>query len=123
MTDSNEKKRGISEKEVLTWVRNLVEDCEIEGSEEVLEKLNKMIEQREKKREYKPDEAKIAKGNEFAAMWTGDTFKASDVKVALNLDSAQKANGICSVMVNTNAWEVVPSVETVRVYKVKQQQQ
>ena len=121
MAENNEKKRGISEKEVLNWVRELVEDCEIDGADEVLEKLDKMIEARSKTREYKPDEAKIAKGNEFAAMWTGDTFKASDVKLALGLDNAQKANGICSVMVNTGAWEVVPSVETVRVYKVKQQ--
>ena len=119
MAENTENKRGISEKDVLNWVRDLVEDCELEGAEEVLEKLDKMIEQREKKREYKPDAEKIAKGKEFAEMWTGETFKASDVRIALGLKNAQQANGICSVMVNTGNWELVPSVETVRVYRVK----
>lgn len=114
----NENKRGISEKEALEFAIELIGDADIEGAAEVVTKLEKMVDARSKKRDYTPDPEKIAKGNEFAAMWAEDTFKAVDVKIALGFEKAQPATGICTTMVNAGLWEVVPTTETVKVYRV-----
>jgi len=82
---------------------------------EVVEKLEHMIEVRSRKRERKTDDSKrlanIALGEEFAANFEGETFKAADVANALGV-SVAKACAICKVM----DWDEVPTTEKVKVY-------
>ena len=86
-------------------------------NDEVVAKIEHMIEVRSRKRERKPDDSKrlanIVLGEEFAAGFTGETFKAADVAAALNVSTA-KANAICKAM----GWEKVPATEKVNVYKL-----
>lgn len=83
--------------------------------EETVAKLNHMIEVRSRKRDRKPDDSKrlanIALGEEFAANFTGETFKAADVAAALGV-SVAKACAVCKVM----EWNEVPTTEKVKVY-------
>jgi hypothetical protein len=83
--------------------------------EETVAKLNHMIEVRSRKRVRKPDDSKrlanIALGEEFAAGFEGETFKAADVANALGV-SVAKASAICKAM----GWEKVPTTEKVAVY-------
>ena len=92
-------------------VRNGFED------EEVLAKLNHMVEVRSRKRERKTDDSKkvanIALGEKFAEAFEGETFKASDVAEFLEV-SKPKANAVCKAM----GWEEVPTTEKVKVYKL-----
>ena len=82
---------------------------------EVLEKLNHMVEVRSRKRERKTDDSKrlanIALGEQFAENFEGETFKAADVAAALGV-SVAKASAICKAM----GWEKVPTTEKVAVY-------
>lgn len=83
--------------------------------EETVAKLNHMIEVRSRKRVRKPDDSKrlanIALGEQFAAGFEGETFKAADVANALGV-SVAKASAICKAM----EWEKVPTTEKVAVY-------
>lgn len=83
--------------------------------EETVAKLNHMIEVRSRKRDRKPDDSKrlanIALGEEFAANFTGETFKAADVAATLGV-SVAKACAVCKVM----GWNEVPTTEKVKVY-------
>lgn len=87
-------------------------------NEEVLEKLNHMVEQRKKPRNRKTDDSKrlanVALGEKFAEAWEGEEFRAADVKEVLDLPNMSKANAVCRAM----EWEVVPSTEKVKVYKL-----
>lgn len=80
-----------------------------------VEKLNHMIEVRNRPRTRKPDDSKrlanIALGEQFAQSWKGDVFKASDVADALGV-SVAKASAVCKAM----GWETVPTTEKVNVY-------
>lgn len=92
-------------------IRNYEGDCE------ALEVLQKMYAQLTKPRTRKPNTAKrdanVALGEQFVELWSGDTFKAADVAQFLEV-SKPKANAICKAM----GWEVVPSTEKVKVYKL-----
>lgn len=107
MTD--EKKNAITE------VAALKAAIAGELTDEVIEKLNHMIEVRSRKRERKSDNSKtlanIALGEEFAENFTGETFKAADV-AAYHGVSVAKASAICKAM----GWEKIPSTEKVAVY-------
>lgn len=84
-------------------------------NDEVIAKINHMIEVRSRKRVRKPDDSKrlanIALGEQFAEGFTGETFKAADVAAALGV-SVAKASAICKAM----GWEKVPTTEKVAVY-------
>ena len=84
-------------------------------NDEVIAKINHMIEVRSRKRVRKPDDSKrlanIALGEQFAEGFTGETFKAADVATALGV-SVAKASAICKAM----GWEKVPTTEKVAVY-------
>ena len=84
-------------------------------TDEVREKLEAMLATRKKPRVRKKDDSKrlanIALGEQFAASWEGETFKAADVANALGV-SAAKASAICKAM----EWETVPTTEKVNVY-------
>ena len=86
-------------------------------NEEVLEKLNHMVEVRSRKRERKTDDSKklanIALGEKFAEAWTGGEFKCADVREFLEVSSS-KANAVIRAM----GWEQVESTEKVKVYKL-----
>lgn len=86
-----------------------------ELTEEVVAKLEHMIEVRSRKRERKADNSKtlanIALGEEFAEHFNGETFKAKDVAETLGV-SVAKASAICKAM----GWEKVPTTEKVAVY-------
>ena len=86
--------------------------------EQTVEKLNHMIEVRSRKRDRKPNtakrEANIALGEKFAEIWDEETFKAANVAEILEV-SKPKANAICKAM----GWEVVPTTEKVKVYKLQ----
>ena len=86
-------------------------------NEEVLAKLNHMVEVRSRKRERKTDDSKrlanITLGEKFAETFEGETFKASDVAAVLEV-STPKANAICKAM----KWDEVPTTEKVKVYKL-----
>ena len=118
---ADEKKNAITEKEALECARDFLEDAEVAEFSEVIEKLEKMIEQRNKKREYKPNpekrDANLARGAEFIEGWTDDVFKSTDVKIVLGINQ-QQANAVCKTMVDAGAWKVVPSVESVKVYAI-----
>lgn len=107
MTD--EKKNAITE------VAALKAAIAGELTDEVIEKLNHMIEVRSRKRERKSDNSKtlanIALGEEFAENFNGETFKAADV-AAYHGVSVAKASAICKAM----GWEKIPSTEKVAVY-------
>ena len=81
-------------------------------NDEVIAKINHMIEVRSRKRVRKPDDSKrlanIALGEQFAEGFNGETFKASDVASALGV-SVAKASAICKAM----GWEKVPTTEKV----------
>lgn len=83
--------------------------------EDTTAKLNHMIEVRNRPRNRKPDDSKrlanIALGEQFAAQFEGETFKASDVASTLGVSPA-KASAICKAA----GWERVPSTEKVNVY-------
>jgi len=84
-------------------------------NDEVIAKINHMIEVRSRKRVRKPDDSKrlanIALGEQFAEGFNGETFKAADVASALGV-SVAKASAICKAM----GWEKVPTTEKVAVY-------
>lgn len=84
-------------------------------NDEVIAKIEHMIEVRSRKRDRKPDDSKrlanIALGEQFAEGFTGETFKAADVAAALGV-SVAKASAICKAM----GWEKVPTTEKVAVY-------
>lgn len=84
-------------------------------NDEVIAKINHMIEVRSRKRVRKPDDSKrlanIALGEQFAESFAGETFKAADVAAALGV-SVAKASAICKAM----GWEKVPTTEKVAVY-------
>ena len=84
-------------------------------NDEVIAKINHMIEVRSRKRVRKPDDSKrlanIALGEQFVEGFNGETFKASDVAAALGV-SVAKASAICKAM----SWEKVPTTEKVAVY-------
>ena len=84
-------------------------------NEGVLEKLNHMVEVRSRKRVRKADDSKrlanIALGEQFAELWEGEEFKASDVAATLNV-STSKACAIARAM----EWTQVPTTEKVKVY-------
>lgn len=84
-------------------------------TDEVIAKIEHMIEVRSRKRERKSDNSKtlanIALGEQFAEGFTGETFKAADVAAALGV-SVAKASAICKAM----GWEKVPTTEKVAVY-------
>lgn len=86
-------------------------------NEETVAKLNHMVAIRSKKRDRKPDNSKtlanIALGEQFAASFDGETFKARDVADNLGV-SVAKASAICKAM----GWEKVPSTEKVAVYSL-----
>ena len=88
-----------------------------ETETETREKLAHMIEVRSRKRERKANDSKklanIALGEQFAEMWSGETFKAADVATALNV-SVSKACAICRAM----GWDEVPTTEKVKVYSL-----
>lgn len=106
---TEEKKNGITEVAALK--------AAIAGklTDEVIEKLNHMIEVRSRKRERKSDNSKtlanIALGEQFAESWTGGDFKAADVASTLGVSTA-KASAICKAC----GWEKVPTTEKVAVY-------
>ena len=108
MTTEN---KGITEVQALTNALNGQLD------EETVAKLNHMIEVRSRKRERKTDDSKrlanIELGNQFAASFEGDTFKAADVAKALNV-STSKACAIIRAM----EWTAIPSTEKVKVYSL-----
>ena len=120
------EKKGMTEIEALTlavemfkhheYGANEIFMTEIEGIPAV-KKLEHMIEVRSRKHERKADDSKrlanIALGEEFAANFKGETFKAADVAAALHVTTA-KASAICRTM----GWEKVPSSEKVLVYKL-----
>ena len=111
--------KGITEVQALNAVRGLVEaevKAEIdERWNEVLDKIDHMIEVRSRKRERKSDNSKtlanIALGEQFAESFKGETFKAKDVADSLGV-SVAKASAICKAM----GWEKVPTTEKVAVY-------
>lgn len=119
--NTNEKVKAISEKEALEFAAEFLTDANEPEFEPVIDKLWHMVEQRAKKREYKPNpekrDANIARGAEFIAEWTDDVFKATDVKIVLGINQ-QQANAVCKAMTDSGAWKVVPSVESVKVYAI-----
>ena len=86
-------------------------------TDEVIEKLNHMIEVRSRKHERKPDDSKrlanIALGEQFAESFVGDTFTNADIRAALNVSPA-KASAICKAM----GWEKVPTTGKTAVYSL-----
>ena len=84
-------------------------------NDEVLDKLNHMVEVRSRKRERKTDDSKrlanIALGEQFAEAFEGETFKAKDVAEFLNV-SVSKACAVCRAM----EWDEIPTTEKVKVY-------
>ena len=106
---TEEKKNGITE------VAALKAALAGEMTDEVIAKIEHMIEVRSRKRERKTDNSKtlanIALGEQFAEGFTGETFKAADVANALGV-SVAKASAICKAM----GWEKVPTTEKVAVY-------
>lgn len=101
--------KKMTRKEALTIAIETVEN------EEAREVLTKMYEQVTKPRLRKVDtrkrDANIALGEQFAANFEGETFKAADVAEVLEV-SKPKANAICKAM----GWEEVPTTEKVKVY-------
>ena len=105
----------MAENKGITEVQALSAVVEIAPTPEIREKLEHMIEVRSRKRERKADDSKrlanIALGEQFAATWSGETFKASDVAATLGVSPA-KASAVAKAM----GWETVPSTEKVNVY-------
>ena len=115
-TAERQKERCImAENKGITEVAALRAAIAGEMTDEVIEKLNHMIEVRSRKRERKPDDSKrlanIALGEQFAEGFEGENFKASDVAHALGV-SVAKASAICKAM----GWEKIPTTEKVAVY-------
>lgn len=119
--------KKITEVQALGIVRALVEDYVTDGAEfedseftpaEVVEKLDKMIATRSKKRERKSDNSKtlanITLGEKFAAEFTGETFKAKDVAEALGV-STPKASAICKAM----NWAKIPTTDKTATYSLE----
>lgn len=105
----------MAENKGITEVQALRAALNGELSEDVIAKLNHMIEVRSRKRERKPDDSKrlanIALGEQFAESFEGESFKASDVANTLGV-SVAKASAICKAM----GWEKIPTTEKVAVY-------
>lgn len=105
----------MAENKGITEVQALQAVVEFAPTDEVREKIEHMIEVRSRKRDRKPDDSKrlanIALGEQFAAQWTGETFKAADVASTLGVSPA-KASAIAKAM----DWEIVPTTEKVNVY-------
>lgn len=89
-------------------------------TDEVIAKLQKMVDTRKKPRVRKADDSKrlanIALGEDFAEAFAdafpeGATFTAADVANVLEV-SKQKANAVCKAM----GWDEVPTTEKVKVY-------
>ena len=89
-------------------------------TDEVIAKLQKMLDTRKKPRTRKADtskrDANVALGEDFAdafedAFPEGATFTAADVAEVLEI-SKQKASAVCKAM----GWETVPTTEKVKVY-------
>ena len=101
--------KKMTRKEALTIAIEVVEN------EEAREVLQKMYDQVTKPRIRKPNtekrDANIALGEQFAANFEGETFKAADVAEVLEV-SKPKANAICKAM----GWDEVPTTEKVKVY-------
>ena len=101
--------------EKMTEIKALEAAIAGEITPEVREKLEAMLATRKKPRVRKKDDSKrlanIALGEEFAAKWDGDIFKAADVANVLGVSPA-KASAICKAM----GWETVPTTEKVNVY-------
>lgn len=105
----------MAENKGITEVQALSAVLEFAPSDEVREKLEHMIEVRSRKRERKSDNSKtianMALGEDFAAQWKGETFKAADVAATLGVSTA-KGSAICKAM----GWAKVPTTEKVAVY-------
>jgi hypothetical protein len=105
----------MAENKGITEVQALSAVVEFAPTPEIREKLEHMIEVRSRKRERKVDDSKrlanIALGEQFAEMWTDETFKAADVAATLGVSPA-KASAIAKAM----GWNTVPSTEKVNVY-------
>ena len=109
----------ITEVQALNAVRALVVTEVAAGVDEkwndVLNKIDHMIEVRSRKHDRKKDtskrDANVALGEQFADTFEGETFKAADVANALGV-SVAKASAICKAM----GWEKVPTTEKVAVY-------
>ena len=101
--------------EKMTEIKALEAAIAGEMTDEVIAKLEAMLATRKKPRNRKKDDSKrlanIALGEEFAAKWEGDTFKAADVASTLGVSPA-KASAVCKAM----EWELVPSTEKVNIY-------
>lgn len=113
--DGQKERCIMAENKGITEVAALRAAIAGELTDEVIEKLNHMIEVRSRKRERKPDDSKrlanIALGEQFAEGFEGENFKASDVAAALGV-SVAKASAICKAM----GWEKIPTTEKVAVY-------
>ena len=105
----------MAENKMITEVEALRAALAGDLNDEVITKLNHMIEVRSRKRDRKPDDSKrlanIALGEQFAEGFEGETFKAADVAAALGV-SVAKACAICKAM----GWAEVPTTEKVKVY-------
>ena len=105
----------MAENKGITEVQALRAALAGEMNDEVIAKIEHMIEVRSRKHERKPDDSKrlanIALGEQFAEGFEGETFKAADVAAALGV-SVAKASAICKAM----GWEKVPTTEKVAVY-------
>ena len=105
----------MAENKGITEVQAIQAVLEFAPTDEVRAKLEHMIEVRSRKRDRKPDDSKrlanIALGEQFAAEWKGETFKAADVAASLGVSPA-KASAIAKAM----GWNTVPTTEKVNVY-------
>jgi len=110
------EKINVTEVQALTALVEFAKANDFENLE-IIEKAEHMIEVRSRKRERKTDDSKrkanIGLGEQFAELWTGDTFKAADVAAVLDV-SKPKANAICKAM----GWDEVPTTEKVKVYSL-----
>lgn len=105
----------MAENKGITEVQAIQAVLEFAPTAEVREKLEHMVEVRSRKRDRKPDDSKrlanIALGEQFAAAWDGENFKAADIAATLNVSPA-KASAVAKAM----GWETVPTTEKVNVY-------
>lgn len=119
--------KGMTEVQALTYAIEMFKHHEYGANEDfmteiegvpVVEKLEHMREVRSRNGSSKKGNPKrlanVALGEQFAEMWTEETFKAADVAAALNVKVA-KASAICKAM----GWEKVPSTERTAVYKLE----
>ena len=107
----------MAENKGITEVQALKSALAGDMTDEVIAKIEHMIEVRSRKRERKTDDSKrlanIALGEQFAEAFEGETFKAKDVAEFLNV-SVSKACAVCRAM----GWDEVPTTEKVKVYKL-----